>query len=99
MGCAEETTDSQNRVRVQNVSYKHYPSGARILTGDVVNLSLEEISIAQIQISLFDADNRRVDELNVIVRNLAPDTVTSFREPIRSEFDIRGARPKRVFIP
>ena len=99
VGCGSSTTDSQKRVKVQNVSYMLHPGGARILTGEVKNLSSEDISIAQVEISLFDADNRKVESLNVVVRDILAGGIVSFREAVNSDFDIRGARARAVFIP
>jgi len=99
IGCGEATTDAQKRVRVQNITYKLHPGGARIITGEVKNLSDQYISIAQVDISLFDSDNRKVESMNVVVRDIAIDSLVSFREPVHSDFDVRGARARAVFLP
>ena len=100
-GCSKgsATTDETNRVRVKNVAYKEWRGGARILTGELENLTDILIPVAQIDISLFDANNRRVESLMILVRDIGPRASVSFREPVRSEFDIRGARVRAVFVP
>jgi len=86
-------------VDVQNVEYRQLPGGARILTGDVVNQTDAAVTIVQIEFSLFDADNRKVDTLMMVVRDIEPRGVQSFREPIVSDADVRAARARRAFIP
>jgi len=100
-GCQQETgtTDELQRVRVNNVAYTELAGGARILTGELANLSDVAIRIAQIDISLFDADNRRVESMMIEVRNIEPGASVVFREAVRSDFDIRGAKARAVFVP
>lgn len=98
-GTPAGTTDSGDRVRVSNVTYQELAGGARILRGDLENLSNERIPVAQIDISLYDESNRRVESLMVMVRDIEPGSKVSFREPVRSSLDIRGAKARAVFLP
>ena len=101
LGCGSPsgTTDSKERVRVSNVTYQELSGGARILKGELENLSTERISVAQIDVSLYDASNRRVESMKVLVRDIEVGAKVSFREPVRSSFDIRGAKARAVFLP
>ncbi|NQV71900.1 hypothetical protein HQ496_02170 [bacterium] len=101
MGCQDQTvtTDANQRVRVSNVTYQLVEGGARILRGELKNLSDQRIPVAQIDVSLFDANNRKVESMMVLVRDIEPGQSVSFREPVRSKFDIRGARARAVFVP
>ena len=101
LGCQEPmgTTDASERVRVTNVTYQLMQGEARILKGELENLSNQRIPVAQIDISLFDATNRKVESMMVLVRDIEPGQSVSFREAVRSEYDIRGARARAVFVP
>ena len=101
MGCQDKTstTDANQRVRVSNVTYQLVEGGARILKGELENLSDQRIPVAQIDVSLFDASNRKVESMMVLVRDIEPGQSVSFREPVRSKLDIRGARARAVFVP
>jgi hypothetical protein len=101
LGCSSEdgTTDKLQRVRVKNVTYREMAGGARILTGELENLSEVRIPVAQIDISLFDANNRRVESMLIEVRDIEPGASVEFREPVRSNLDIRGAKARAVFVP
>jgi hypothetical protein len=101
MGCQDQTgtTDAHQRVRVSNVTYQLVEGGARILKGELENLSDQRIPVAQIDVSLFDANNRKVESMMVLVRDIEPGESVSFREPVRSKLDIRGARARAVFVP
>ena len=100
-GCTREpsTTDELKRVRVKNVAYKEWSGGARILTGELENLTDVLIRVAQVDISLFDANNRRVESMKFEVRDIAPGSSVSFREPVISNLDIRGAKARAVLVP
>jgi len=93
------TTDVSQRVRVTHVTYQELAGGARILKGDLENLSAERIAVAQIDVSLYDASNRKVESLMIVVRDIEPSSTVSFREPVRSVLDIRGAKARAVFLP
>ncbi len=69
-GCGNDHGFERDDVRVFDVELTLLQSGARIVTGKIENGSETDISGLQIQISLFDADNRRVDRMSVTVRNL-----------------------------
>ena len=99
VSCGSDASLTTDRVKVSEVALEELPGGARILTGYLDNLSEEHISIAQVQFSLFDADNRRRDSMGVVVRDVPAGGRVFFREPIQSDFDIRGVRPKSVFLP
>lgn len=98
-GCADDGTFSQEGIRVTGVTLEERPGGARILRGKVENRSDEDLSIVQIQFSLYDADNRRVDSMGIVVRSIPANGEVSFREAVQSDFDIRGVKPRAVLIP
>lgn len=98
-GCTDDGTFSQEGIRVTGVTLEERPGGARILRGTVQNRSDRELSIVQIQFSLYDADNRRVDAMGVVVRSIPAGGEASFREAVQSDFDIRGVKPRAVLIP
>ncbi|GEM_PF-964180 len=98
-GCSESTSDELERVRVEDIEYQLLQGGARILTGSVVNTSDAHIPIAQIRVTLFDEYNRSVDQMMIVVRDIPVGEEIRFREAVRSDFDIRGARARSVLIP
>ena len=98
-GCSHKTADDLRRIEVGEVEFQLLPGGARILTGIATNISAGPISIAQIRVSLFDGTNRKVDEMMIVVRDIKVNSSVHFREAVRSEFDVRGARPRSVLIP
>jgi len=98
-GCSDKTVDDLRRVSVEDVEYQLLPGGARILTGGVSNISEAQLPIVQIQISLFDEYNRRVDQMMIVVRDIEVGASVRFREAVRSDFDVRGARARSVLIP
>lgn len=98
-GCAEPSALTEKGVRVSGVTLEERPGGARILRGQVENHAETDLSIVQIQFSLYDGDNRRVDSMGIVVRDIPAGGQVVFREAIQSDFDIRGVRPRSVLIP
>lgn len=98
-GCGNDDGFERDDVRVFDVELTLLQSGARILTGKIENGSDANISGLQIQISLFDGDNRRVDRMSVTVQDLEAGEVHDFREPINSDFDVRGVRVRSLLFP
>ncbi len=97
-GGAADPQETAERVRVEDLQYTRLESGARILTGELLNVSDEAIPNAQIQISLFDANNRRVGNMIIPLQNIGPGERKRFREPVKSEEDVHGARVRSVLI-
>ena len=97
--CSGETAFVKDGIRVTEVSLEERPGGARILRGFVENGTEEELSIVQIQFSLYDGDNRRVDSMGIVVRSIPPGGRSAFREAVQSDHDIRGVKPRSVLIP
>ena len=101
LACGEETeveSPEGARVVVEEFKYSSLPGGARIVTGRLHNPTSVTIPGAQIQISLFDADNRRVSTMSVEVRDLKPGEHRAFREAVDSDQDVRGARVRSVLL-
>jgi len=98
-GCGTDRGFERDNVRVTDVELTELRSGARILTGKIENGSPTDISGLQIQVSLFDGDNRRVDRMSITIQNLEAGEVRSFREPIDSDFDVRGVRVRSLLFP
>lgn len=86
------------RVSVQDFEYKQLPGGARIITGSVYNPTQESIAHAQIQVSLYDASNTRVGSMIIPVHGIEPGEAEPFREAVKSELDVRAAKPRSVLV-
>lgn len=98
VGCGESDDFRGERVRILDFQYQQTLGGSRMLSGRLENLSPEDIPVAQIQISLFDADNRRISSTYIIVRDIQAGDSTFFKEPIDTDLDVRGARVRTVLI-
>ena len=95
-GPADEAVDAA--VQVEDVQYTLLPGGARIVTGTLFNPTEDPINNAQIQISLYDVNNVRVSTMSVTIQDVSPGARKSFREPINTDLDVRGASVKSVLV-
>lgn len=96
-GCGGESPPSG--VVVEDVQYHLLPSGARVITGAVYNPSATPIDHAQVQVALYDADNRRREGMIITVDDIPAAGRRRFRAPVDSDFDIRSARVVSVLLP
>ena len=85
-------------LEVEDLKYSLLPGGARIVTGKLYNPREENIRNAQIQISLYDGENRKVSSMSVTIKDVSPGERKSFRQAVDVDQDIRGARVKSVIV-
>ncbi len=85
-------------VQVEAFTYKLLPGGARVLSGTLYNPTPEPIHHAQIQVSLYDADNRRISTMMIVVDEVAAEGRKRFRKTIDSDLDIRSARVRSILV-
>ena len=96
---ADEAFDQElSSVQVEDVKYSLLPGGARIVTGTLYNPTEAPVRNAQIQISLFDSNNRRIDDMSITVQDVLPGERKSFRQPVDSDADVQGARVRSVLV-
>ena len=95
---AETAEDSEGPVDVLDFRYVQLPGGARVVTGKVHNRTTEPISNAQIQIGLYDSDNRLITTMSVLVQDIAPDHQKPFRQVVDIDEDVQGARVRGVLV-
>lgn len=97
-GPSGNAADQAARVSVKDFEYQELPGGARIITGSVYNASDESIAHAQVQVSLYDASNMRVGQMIIPVQGIEPGESEYFRAGVKSEFDVRAAKPRSVLV-
>ncbi len=97
IGCQEEVS-SKATVRVRNLQLIQRSGGSRYVQGEVYNGGEKPVPYVEIEISLFDAKNRKVETLRVDVRDIPPGKAKAFRKVIDSDKDIQGARIRRILI-
>ena len=85
-------------VWVEDFGYSLLPGGGRVLTGTFVNATGAEIRNAQVQVSLFDGDNRLASTMHIPVQNIGPGERKPFREPLDTDLDIRSARVRSILF-
>ncbi|NNE33741.1 MAG: hypothetical protein HKN13_00790 [Rhodothermales bacterium] len=95
VGCASQAPPD---LTVENLKYQQLPSGARIVSGELLNKSSQAVPNAQLQLSLFDDNNILVSSMIIVVRDIPAGDRTEFREPVNAEGDVKAARVKSVLV-
>ena len=93
-----ENENQREPLTVEELKYSLLPGGARIVTGTLYNPTAETIRNAQVLISLFDENNRRVSSMSVTVKDVPPGERRDFRQAVDLDLDIRGASVKHVLV-
>lgn len=89
----------QERVRqlqVEDFRYVRRPDGARVLRGTLVNPLTMPVQNVQIEVSLLDADNRRVERVLIAVSEVPSEGRTPFRKILNVEAGVQGARIRQI---
>lgn len=95
IGC---TSPELPDLAVEDLKYQQLPSGARIVSGELLNPSDRVVPNAQLQLSLFDKDNIFVSSMFIVVKNIPPGDRVAFREPVDVKADVYAARVKSVLV-
>jgi len=69
-----------------------------MVTGSVYNPTDKPVHHAEIEVSLFDAHNRKVGTLRIDVRDIPANGRKSFKKIIDSDKDIQGARVRSILV-
>jgi len=85
-------------VDVEDFRYVMLPGGARIISGKLHNRTTEPIRNAQIQVALYDQDNRFVTTMSVEVRDVGPDEHKPFRQVVDADDTVQAARVRGVLV-
>ncbi len=97
--CGEsEPEGAQAAVEVKDFKYVQMPAGERLLTGKLYNTTAVQIENAQIQVSLFDENNRRISSMVIRVQDVEPGSFKPFRERMEGKPEVRGAKVRSVLV-
>lgn len=87
-----------SNLSVEDFRYVQLPSGERQVMGTVHNPRDRQIASAQVQVSLYDENNVRIDQMQVIVQNIPASGTKSFKATVDVEADIQGARVRGILV-
>lgn len=96
-GCGNDGHEQRVRqLQVEEFRYVQRPDGARVLRGTLVNPLPEVVRNVQIEVSLLDADNRRVTTALIAVNEVPAEGSAPFRKIINVEPEVQSARIRRI---
>lgn len=93
-----ESESEAKEIEVEAFEFVKLPGGSRIVRGRLHNPSSTLINNAQVQLALYDADNRLIDTIHFTIQEIHPGKSKPFREPITIKADVRGARVRSVLV-
>ena len=97
-GCGGDSATPASQLSVEDFRYVQLPDGKRQVMGTLRNEASAPVSAAQVQISLFDANNIRVTSMDVTVQDIPANGTKPFEKPVDVEEDIDGARVRSVLV-
>lgn len=96
--CGGDDTPDEQPVRVEEFRLVETSNGDRQVRGTLQNTTSKDIPNAQVQVSLFDADNVQIEEMNVTVQDIPASGEVEFKEFLDTDADVQGARVKSVLV-
>jgi hypothetical protein len=75
------------------------PEGQRVFAGTLVNEGSSTISIAEIEVGLYDEQGGRIETMRIQVQDVAPGDSAAFNQAIDSDRPIRQAQVQGVLVP
>jgi hypothetical protein len=93
-------TEPQTGVRaeVEDLQLTRHPDGDQVVTGTLVNQSERAVRGAQIEVSLYDEENRPLETVRIDVQNVEPGERRPFRRVLDAPFVVQGAGVKQILI-
>jgi len=96
---AGNAASNNQAVQVADFRLVETPGGQRQVMGTLQNTGAEKIGGAQIKVSLFDANNVRIETMSVTVSNEIPASgEVQFKKPLTTEVTVQGARVHSVLV-
>lgn len=86
-------------VEVVNPRLRQTPNGERFFAGTLVNRGASTISIAEIEVALYDTDGSRIETMRIQVQDVSPQDSTEFSDIIDSDRPIQQAQVQRILLP
>lgn len=99
VGCGGDGTSSAESVDVTQPRLVKTPDGERAFTGTLVNQGEEAITIAQVQVALYDANGSQVETLQIEVEDIPAKDSVEFSGTINSDRPLSQAQVKSVLVP
>ena len=94
-----DSAATSEAVQVADFRLVEAPNGRRQIMGTLQNTSAEKIGGAQIKVSLFDANNVRIETMTVTVSDeIPPSGEVQFKKPLTTEAAVQGARVHSVLV-
>lgn len=88
-----------NNLEVVDPRLVETSNGDRSFTGTLVNHRSNTLSIAQIEVALYDQDGSRVETMRIEVEDIPPQDSVEFNETIDSDQAIQQAQVQSVLTP
>ncbi|MFB6273691.1 MAG: FxLYD domain-containing protein [Salinibacter sp.] len=85
--------------KVVNPRLVQTPEGRRVFAGTLVNQGSSTISIAEIEVALYDNRGSRIETMRIQVEDVPPNDSTEFNQVINSDKPIQQAQVQGILIP
>ncbi|MFB6097678.1 MAG: FxLYD domain-containing protein [Salinibacter sp.] len=89
----------QKDATVVNPRLVQTPGGRRMFAGTLVNQGSSTISIAEIEVALYNKRGSRIETMRIQVEDVPPGDSTEFNQVIDSDKPIQQAQVQKILIP
>ena len=99
MGCGGGASSRAEEIDVRDFRYVEQPNGDREFSGEVHNTGDADISIVQIEVSLFDETGSEVGTQYIEVEDVPADDSRPFTQALTHNGPVGQARVNGVMVP
>lgn len=96
LSCGNEQNGA---VEVINPRLVRTPDGSRAFTGTLVNTGTRPLSIAQLDVALYDKNGSTVETIRIEVQDIPAQDSVSFSSTIDSDRSFQQAQVKEIYTP
>ena len=98
-GCGGDGSPPSENIEVRDFRYVEQPNGDREFSADVHNTGSENISIVQLEVTLFDQTGAQIGTQQIEVEDIPANGSRSFTQPLTHAGAVGQARVSSVMVP
>ncbi|MFO8233002.1 MAG: DUF3426 domain-containing protein [Longimonas sp.] len=99
MGCGNDAASRAEDINVRDFRYVEQPNGDREFTGEVENTGDSDVSIVQVEVSLFDETGNEVGTQQIEVEDVPANDNRPFTQSLTHNGPVGQARVSGVMVP
>lgn len=98
-GCGNGSSQQAEHIDVRDFRYVEQPNGQREFVGEVHNSGDRDVSVTQVEVTLFDEGGAQVGTQYIEVNDIPANDMRAFTHPLEHSGSVGQARISSVMTP